>query len=83
MARSIWVIAEDFGPEGLKEPFMAFLEEAEAKQCMELLGKPLAGTSAKLIKVPLWMSDATRDVFGFMDDGIAPVAIDTDNDCAP
>lgn len=64
MARSIWVIAEDGGVEGLGEPFMAFLDEAEAKQCMELLSKPLVGTSAKLIEVPLWMSNATRTMLG-------------------
>lgn len=64
MAKSIWVIAEDGGVEGLSDPFMAFLDEAEARQCMELLGKPLAGTSAKLIEVPLWMSDSTRALLG-------------------
>ncbi len=54
MSRSIWVIAEDYGTEGLREPFMAFLDKPEAEQCMELLGKPLAGTSARLIEVPVW-----------------------------
>jgi len=64
MAKSIWVIAEDYGPEGLREPFMAFLNEDEARQCIHLLGKPFAGTSARLIEVPLWMSDATRNALG-------------------
>lgn len=54
MGKVIWVIAEDLGCEGLREPFMAFLDKSVAEQAMDLLCKPLAGTSARLIEVPVW-----------------------------
>ena len=53
----VWVIASDYGCEGLGEPTMAFFDEATAHRFAETMAKH-AGY-AKVLEVPVWRSFIT------------------------
>jgi hypothetical protein len=50
----IWVLAVDYGSEGLCEPFMAFRSKESAQAAKELIERNPSATTMKLCEVPIW-----------------------------
>lgn len=54
MPPKIWVLAIDYGTEGLREPMMAFPDEETAKRAQALVESNPSATRTKLLEVPMW-----------------------------
>jgi hypothetical protein len=59
---SVWVIAPDFGYDGLGEPSNAFRTKAEADAFLAAVDRISGAPRVRLMEVPFWDAAPAKDI---------------------